>query len=226
VWALRRVAARAVRGGHHAAWALEAFDGDEELAAAALMDEARVAWAAASAARVAEPWRSHWEAARAARARLLALRPAAPTMPRDITAWACARLELEVDRSEGAALARKVGTRAHVMIAAPQPTMPPQEVADRLALAVGAFPLGDHWRPATIGQATDDLAWAIGHDLAYRTERRSAASATARAARFLAAAGAGATALSGLGATASTFDRAFAVVGPERAGIAIFTGED
>lgn len=239
---LRRVASGAASGARRAAWALEAFGGDEALATASLVDErllqrARDALAHVSAGPHRALYAPRWEAEIARVERLLALRPAEPRPPREITRWIYERLALEPETAPDALRARKVGRRGvHVALARPLHPDEPRLLADTVALATDVFPIGEGWFSSDRAELEHSLAYYLGHDLAYSTPMMTPACAAARARRFVAAFGEDAhyfrnAAPAGRGSswtplTHATFDRGVAVVGRGRAGVVVVTGED
>jgi hypothetical protein len=248
---LRRIGAGASRGARHAAWALEAFDGDEERATAALVDERRVASARQSLASVrsvptSAAYVPHWEREVTRLERLFAARPREPSVPADLVAWVYERLGLEQDHTPVALVARRVGRRrAFVGTAWLRGEGDPVRSADAVALANDLFPIGEGWVPVTLPSAEAELAHSLGHDLAYRTALMPEARARARARRFVALFGPDAQAFSSgqtsetTGAdgrrvtsrwssplTHHTFDAGVAFVDARRAGVVTLVGED
>lgn len=249
---LRRIAKGASRGARHAAWALEAFDGDEERAIAALVDERRVASARRSLEYVRSTPASHayvprWEGEVARLERLFAMRPREPAIPDDLVAWIYDRLGLDHDRDPAADAARKVGRRgAFVGTALLRDGGDPLRLVDAIALANDLFPIGSDWLPVTRVAAEAQLAFIIGHDLAYRSVvLKPEASALARAKRFADLFGPDAHIVSNTSETVTrvvdgrtstsrswtplthcTFDSGVAFVDARRAGVVAVTGED
>ena len=248
---LRAIGSASARGARHAAWAIEAFDGDDELATAALtrdaaLDDARRSLEYVRSSAAAEVLVPRWEREIARLEALIARRPRSPVPPVAITAWCHERLGIRSVTAPDLVRARKMGRRrVHVEIAHVEDRAmeDPVHLADRVALATDAFPIGDDWRLAERPAIDGELAYAIAHDLAYRTLLCSERRAAARARRFLDAFGRGASVFANASPrvvtasgssctwtplTHATFDRGVAVVDAARqlVGIVYVTGED
>lgn len=179
--------------------------------------------------------------------RLLAMRPREPAIPGDLVAWVYDRLGLDHDRDPAADVARKVGRRgALVGTALRRDGGDPLRLADAVALANDLFPISSDWLPVTRASAEAQLAFAIGHDLAYRsTVLMPEAGALARARRFADLFGPDAHVFSNTSETVTrvvdgrtstsrswtplthfTFDSGVAFVDARRAGVVAVVGED
>jgi hypothetical protein len=240
---LRRIAAAASRGSRAAAWAIETFDGDEELATAALVDEARIASARRSLEYVGSSpasvmWVPRWEGEVARLERLFALRKREAPSEEEIAKWIHERLGLEPETERDHVEACDVRRRgAYVAMARPREHHDPVRLLDMIALAGDVFPIGDDWEPVDRAAIEPDLAYTLGHDLAYDSVVLPGSQAAECAGRFLDAFGEGARIFTsaeirmGRGGgrtplTLATFDRGVAVLGRERIGIVVVTGED
>lgn len=245
VASLRRVAARAAHGARHAAYALETCNGDEDAAAAALMDETRIASAQSSLDYVrrapgSAAYIPRWEEVVRDRTHLLASRPPAFELPPDMTTWIHHRLRL-TQAPAPPGLTERVGALPGVLgFAVPIDRGDDANLANRLALANDAFPIEDDWMPVTAETAEAELAYVLGHDLAYRIERWSRETAAAEARRFVSHCGRDATFFTnsdpiipsperrGRGSsplTLATMDWGVVALG-ERCGVCVLSGED
>ena len=233
--------ARLVECGPRAAvWALETCDA--RTAAAALVTDALVAelhrlaeYARDHVAQLGQGTLERREAHLARIAALLPLRASAPAPPPNLAAWARERVGLEPDpREEPVLLDRARPFWCSMFVARAQGE--PAALADAAAFAADLFPIGDDWEPMPRAAAIESMAYVIGHDLAYRTERIPAFYALGEARDFAGRYGADAIFLASFTVdgnsvasspiTLHTFSRAFAIVDGARVGILAFAGED
>jgi hypothetical protein len=233
--------ARLVECGPRAAvWALETCD--PRTAAAALVTDALVAelerlteYARVHVAQLGKWALERREAHLARIVPLLPLRASAPTPPADLAAWARERVGVDPDPREAPMRLGRAQPFWCSMFVARAPGEP-ATLADAAAFAADLFPIGDAWEPMPRDATVESMAYVIGRDLAYRTERIPVVKALGKARGFAGRYGAEATFLASFTAdgnsvssspvTLHTFSRAFAVVDGTRVGVLAFAGED